>query len=160
MLENGKPIVINFDTNEMGRILMNVKVLKGDLLSHKTVRFKLDTGADYTVIARETLKDLGYTDEFLRSCPKDKYPATMADGTKVQLYYIPNVSIMFKEREIQNCRIYFSLDAKMRTLFGCNILKFFNYTVNYDSSEILLQERSTLPKLAEGEQPIQVYEIG
>ena len=159
-MKKGKTIVLDFETNEMGSIWVELNVLRGDFLSHENVNFKFDTGADYTVIAVETLKDLGYTDDFLRSCPKDKYPATMADGSKVQLYYLENVSIMFKEREIQSCRIYFSLNAKMRTLFGCNILKFFNYTINYDSAEIFLYERSTLPQLSEGEQPIQIYEIG
>jgi len=159
-LKKRKTIILDFETNEVGRILIDVKVLTGNSLSHKTVKFRLDTGADYTIIGMDTLRHLGYTDEFLHSCPKEKYPATAANNTKVQLHYLENVSIMFNEREIQGCRIYFSPNAKMRNLFGCNILKYFNYMINYDFAEILLQERSTMPQLSEGEKPIQVYEIG
>ncbi|MDR2167129.1 MAG: retroviral-like aspartic protease family protein [Clostridiales bacterium] len=154
-----RPIIIHFDDCDLGRVIIRADVLRGDSLSHGPVRFKLDSGSDFTIVNYDDLKDLGYTDEFLRNCPKHTNIATAAEGSSITLRYLSNISIMFEDREIQGCRIYFSLEAGMRNLFGNDILKYFNREINYDMGEMRLNQRAAQPLLAAGQAPLQIYSL-
>jgi hypothetical protein len=151
-------ITIPFESSNLGRVDFDVSVMTGDLKSFKAVRFKLDSGSDFTTIDCEDLHSLGYTNEFLKYCPSHACTALTASGD-IQLQYIKNVTIKFGDREIQGCRIYFALDTQLRSLFGSDILKYFNRNINYDDELLHLTQRKKMPLLSEGETPLQIYTV-
>ena len=96
----------------------------------------------------------------MKSCPCHPNGASLAMGEKkIPLQYITNVSIKFEDRELQHCRVFFAFGTSLRSLFGSDILKYFNYEVNYDRGELLLSQTAKTPALAKGETPIQIYSI-
>jgi hypothetical protein len=155
-----RPIIIPFDPNKYGQVWVYANVLAGDRKSLKMIEFKLDSGSDLTTLSCDDLSKLGYTDEFLRSCPFHKSGAVGAsDEIKLTLQYITNVSIKFEDRELQGCRVYFSLGTSLRSLLGSDILKYFNREINYDTGELRLTQTSRKTQLSEGEVPIQIYTL-
>jgi len=151
-------IIIPFEFNSLGRVDFNANVMTSDFKSFKGVRFKLDSGSDFTTIDSKDLYNLGYTREFLENCPFHHLSATTA-SSNIRLQYIKNISIKFSEREIQNCRIFFALDSQLRSLFGSDILKYFNWGVNYDKRVLQLDKAENMPALSEGEEPLQIYTV-
>ncbi|MCL1999018.1 MAG: retroviral-like aspartic protease family protein [Turicibacter sp.] len=153
------PIVINFENDESGRIMFDLKMLKANLLDHDLVRFKFDTGADLTVISCEDLTRLGYTHEFLQNCPEYmKKPVYTANGERVYLKYISNISIMFGDRELQGCDLHFSLKPDLHNLFGTDILRYFDINISYTNSEIYLYKRDEESLTAETSH-LQIYSL-
>ena len=154
------PITIQFIPNNLGRIEFRTQVMTGDRKSLKDVDFKYDSGSDFTTISHKTLKYLGYTDEFLKSCPVHENGANLAmDEKKIPLQYIKNVSIKFGDRELQHCRVFFAMGTGLRSLFGSDILKYFNREINYDTGELKLTERKSEVTLSTGETQIQIYSL-
>ncbi|MCL1819139.1 MAG: retroviral-like aspartic protease family protein [Oscillospiraceae bacterium] len=132
--------------------------MTGDKKSFDTVRFKLDSGSDFTTLSCDDLDNLGYSDECLQSC-KIHGKAYTATSGEVVLQYIENVSIKFGDRELQGCRIFFALGSGMRSLFGSDILKYFNREIDYDKGELRLKRTANPPKLVQDETPIQIYSV-
>jgi hypothetical protein len=154
------PIIIPFTTNELGRVLFDVQVSTADSKSLKTVDFKLDYGSDFTTLSCEALDLLGYSYEYLKNCPlHDKKASLAADEMNVPIQYITNVTIKFGYREIQNCRVFFALDTGLRSLFGTDLLKYFNANIDFDDEVLKLYERRVKPGLAKGEKQIQICSI-
>jgi len=154
------PITISFTPNNLGRIVFLAQMMTGDRKNLNDVLFKLDTGSDFTTISCDDLDRLGYSPEYLKSCPRHEVRASLAsDELRVPLQYIPNVSIKFGERELQHCRIFFALGTKLRSLFGTDILKYFKMEICYDIGEFKLTKREEKPLLSTGETPIQIYSI-
>ena len=149
-------INIPFNFNNLGRVEFAATVMTSDCKSFGGVRFKLDSGSDFTTISCNELYNLGYTRTFLESCPLHHIKASTA-SSDIRLQYIKNISIKFGEREIQNCRIFFALDAQLRSLFGSDILKYFNWGVNYDKKVLQLDKATYVPTLSEGEEPLHIY---
>ena len=85
-------------------------------------------------------------------------PITIEDMI-LPLQYIENVSIKFDDRELQGCRVFFALGTNLRSLFGSDILKYFNREINYDSGEFRLTKLHSAPLLMPGEKPIQIYSV-
>ena len=154
-----QPIVVAFPVTALGRVEFDAEVMTGDKMSLNTVTFKLDSGSDFTTLSCEDLFLLGYDDAYLRKC-KFHNPALAAGGSSVTLQYIEDVSIKFGDRELQGCRVFFALGTKLSSLFGSDILKYFNYSVNFDVGELTLSKTSIAPKLAKDEKPIQIYSLG
>ena len=120
----------------------------------------MDSGSDFTTLSCEDLSLLGYSQEILRSCPfHGNEPSTAFSDTKPHLRYMTNISIKFGDRELQNCRIFFALDTKLKSLFGSDILKYFNREVNYDEGKLYLRKRIVEPELSRDETPIQIYSL-
>lgn len=154
------PIIIPFEPNSLGRVEFTAHVMTGDRKSLKKVDFKLDSGSDFTTVSCDDLDRLGYTQEYLKSCPHHGGGATLAmDENRTPLQYITNVSIKFGDRELQHCRVFFALGTSLRSLFGSDILKYFNREVCYDTGELRLLERKDKPQLSTGETPIEIYSI-
>jgi hypothetical protein len=153
-------IIIEFIPNNLGRVTFLAEVMTGDFKSFKDIEFKLDSGSDFTTINSDELLDIGYTRNFLEKCPFHSGSASTADESNLfPLQYISNVSIKFGSRELQCCRVFFALDSKLKTLFGSDVLKYFNRDVNYDTGTLRLKERINKPQLSEGETPLQVYSL-
>ncbi|MCL2004227.1 MAG: retropepsin-like domain-containing protein [Oscillospiraceae bacterium] len=131
--------------------------MTADRKSFVDITFKLDSGSDFTTLSCEDLDALGYSKEHLHSC-KVFGKASTASG-EVDLQYIENISIKFGDRELQGGRIFFALETEMRSLFGSDILKYFNREINYDKCELRLNKTENPPGLAQGETPIQIYSV-
>jgi hypothetical protein len=155
-----QPIVIPFTSHGLGRVVFGADVLTSDRKSLDSVEFKLDSGSDFTTLSCDDLKKLGYTQEYLQGCPIHTNEVSGAtEETTFRLQYMDNVSIKFGIRELQGCRIFFALGTKLRSLFGSDILKYFNWEVDNDEGELRLAQRATFPELADGEEPIQIYTL-
>jgi hypothetical protein len=150
-------IVITFAPTSLGRVEFDAEVMTADRLSLDTVKFKLDTGSDFTTLSLADLHLLGYSDTFLQSCPV--FGEAITPAGEVTLQYIEHISLKLGDREIQDCRIFFALGSPMRSIFGCDILKYFNYAVDFDKGEFLLNKTDRVPALSFGETPIQIYSI-
>ena len=154
------PIVIPFDINNLGRVEFDLDVMTGDRKTLGTVEFKLDSGSDFTTISCDDLETLGYTIDYLKSCPfHQRKASTASDEYRLPLQYITNVSIKIGTRELQGCRIFFALNTKLRSLFGSDILKYFNWEVSYEKGELKLTELESKPLLSEGETLIHIYSL-
>jgi len=159
MLES-REISIPLNTNELGRVEIYVDVSARDGKSFGRINFKVDSGSDFTIINTKDLLRLGYTFDFLRSCSFHSNPAkAVSSDFRLKLQYIPNITIKFGQREIQGCRIFFSLDKSLSNLLGCDILKYFNWNISYDNCTLSLTERGTKPPLAMGETPVHIYSL-
>ena len=62
------PIVITFTKISTGRIEFNADIMTADRLSFDTIRFKLDTGSEFTTLSHADLIQLGYEYDYLRKC--------------------------------------------------------------------------------------------
>ncbi|MCL2087004.1 MAG: retropepsin-like domain-containing protein [Oscillospiraceae bacterium] len=154
------PMIIPFTPNNLGRVEFDANVMTGDRKSLKKVRFKYDSGSDFTTINCDDLRRLGYSEEFLKSCPHHSDGATLATNeNRTSLQYITNVSIKFGDRELQHCRVFFALGTSLRSLFGSDILKYFNREICYDTGELRLLELKTAPQLSPSEVPIEIYSM-
>ncbi|MCL1886270.1 MAG: retropepsin-like domain-containing protein [Dehalococcoidia bacterium] len=136
---------------------MAIDVMTADRLSFESVLFKLDTGSEFTTLSSKDLDLLGYTVAFLQSC-KVYGNASSAAGNVV-LQYIDDVSIKLGDREIQGCRVFFARGSQLHSLFGSDILRYFNYSVNYDTGELQMSLAAKAPKLAQGEPQLHIYSL-
>jgi len=152
-------IKIPFFSSNLGRIDFVAQVMTADRKTFFDVDFKLDSGSDFTTLSCNDLYKLGYTRDFLRQCPYHKHPVTTASNT-IHLQYLENISIKFEEREIQGCRIFFATETSMRSLFGSDILKYFNWSVNYDEGLFQMTKTTRTPQLSKEEQPLHIYDVG
>jgi len=154
------PITIKFDPSNLGRVVFLAQVMTGDRKTFDDVFFKLDSGSDFTTLSCDDLEVLGYESGFLEACPYYGVNAsTASEDLILPLQYIDNVSIKFGDRELQGCRVFFALGTRLRSLFGSDILKYFNREINYDSGELQLTKLHTTPLLLPGEKPIQIYSV-
>jgi hypothetical protein len=155
-----QPISVPFTPSGLGRVEFTAGVSTADRKSFYSVNFKLDSGSDFTTISCNDLIKLGYTQDFLQNCPLYANEASTAtEELKLQLRYITDVSLKFGDRELQGCRIFFAPDTELRSLFGSDVLKYFNWEVNYDESKLKLTQRASVPALTLGEKPIQIYNL-
>jgi hypothetical protein len=155
-----KTIVIPFNLTASGRVIFPVDVMTGNGKSFNRINFLLDSGSDFTTISHNELLKLGYTQEFLDSCLYHKTIASTASEARVlKLQYIDNISIKFGDRELQGCRIFFANRTRLRSLFGNNILKYFNREINYDKRELRLEKTAVLPLLSADEGAVHIYEV-
>ena len=152
------PFKIGFTPSGLGRVEFRADVMTADRMSLRSILFKLDTASDFTTLSLTDLKRLGYTQEQLQECKIFEGSASTGGGD-LELRYIENVSIKFEDREIQNARVFFAPKTKLRSLFGCDILKYFNFSVDYDNGSLMLSKASKSPALSQGETPIQIYSI-
>ena len=153
-------IIVPFSSDGLGRVEFPAFISTGNRLSLEAVRFKLDSGSDFTTLSYDDLLDLGYTHKFLQGCPHhSNLVSTASENLNLRLQYISDISIKFGDRELQGCRIFFALGTKLRNLFGNDIMKYFNREIDYDAGELRLTQRMTAPELSAGEKLIQIYTL-
>jgi hypothetical protein len=153
-------IIIPFEPSSLGRVVFLAEVMTGDRKTLRDVIFKLDSGSDFTTLSCDDLDVLGYDMEYLKACPHhDTHASTASDDLILPLQFISDVSIKFGDRELQGCRVFFALGTNLRSLFGSDILKYFNREINYDDGELRLLELKNKPSLSSGEKPIQIYTV-
>jgi hypothetical protein len=155
-----QPITIPFIPSNLGRVEFDAEVMTGDRKTFGDVTFKLDSGSDFTTLSCDDLEVLGYEKQYLQACPyHDSHASTASENFVLPLQYVSDVSIKFEDRELQGCRIFFALNTNLRSLFGSDILKYFNREINYDAGELRLHEANNKPVLSSGEKPIHIYSV-
>jgi hypothetical protein len=87
--------------------------------------------------------------------------ATSWSGAESTLRYIEDFSITFGgDRAVRKCRIFFTLESDTSNSLGSDILKYFNYSVDFDKGELTLVKRESEPPLSKGESRLYVYSLG
>jgi len=162
LLDEFEPINIEFKTTSIGRIKFAADVMTADCGTLEPIEFELDTASDFTTLSRADLETLGYTAKQLADCPVHSVQARTGGG-KFTLQYITNVSIKLAGRELQQTRVFFAKEEEYQkllgTLFGVDLLKYFNFAVNYDKGLLTLQKVETLPQLSTGESRVNIYSV-
>lgn len=81
---------------DSGRLVCTVKLKPFDSPILSVFEYKIDTGADFTTISKETLHRLNYTNKWIDENKKlSKGSTTVATGEEIESYYveIPMISI-------------------------------------------------------------------
>jgi len=60
-----EPITIPFEPSGLGRVVFRAYMMTGDRKCLDRIKFKLDSGSDFTTISCRDLDYLGYSQEFL-----------------------------------------------------------------------------------------------
>jgi len=155
-----QPIIIPFTPCNLGRVVFDAQVMAGDMKTFGRVRFKLDSGSDFTTLSCDDIDMLGYDKAFLNARPYHTLSAsTASEDLILPLQYLTDVTIKFENRVLKGCRVFFAMGTGLRSLFGSDILKHFNREVDYDAGELRLLDLNNKPILSPGEKPIQIYSV-
>jgi predicted aspartyl protease len=139
--------------------MLDVDVQPADKIGFIKTQFKFDTGSDFTTLSNYALTDkLGYTDEFLKSCPGHDTPAQTASGEELNFRYIQPVLIRIDGR-MMRCKVFFCLEKSLRNLLGADFIKNFNVSINHDEGELRLSKTVKEPVLADGEKQMQIFPL-
>ena len=160
-----KKIEIDFAPNGLGRVEFEVKIpVIGDRRKHQMfaqVTFKLDTASDFTTLSLRDLKKLGYKLDELKKCDfhiDSKTGERVLVNGRFPIQYMDDFMIIIGQTVIKNVRVFFVTNESenLRSLFGGDITKYFNYTVNSDERRLTLWKMISEPDLIPGEIPIEI----
>ena len=150
---------------ESGRIVCNVKIRPYDSPILRVVEFKIDTGADFSTISKETLHALGYTPYWIDVNKKlMKGTTSVATGEEVKTYNVclPFISIygakgmdypfailLDKEKEIpkptcDGCKYTEAKKFDYRLLLGNDILSCFNINIDRGTGYVHINRLNNL----------------
>jgi len=76
----------NLELNERGIAICEVYFKPYNDITMSFVRFRVDTGADFTTISKRQIYELGYSKEWLQENMKPRQVATLASGEKINTY--------------------------------------------------------------------------
>jgi len=129
--------------------------------------FKIDTGADFSTISKDTLYELGYTDSWInKNKTLMKGITTTATGEEVESYYIripfisvygargkdyPFAILLDRNEELpkptcKGCKHIEAMKFDYRLLLGNDILSCFNINIDRDNNFLYLNRLSNLDK--------------
>jgi len=153
------------DIPEDDRIVCSVKIKPYNTSIVKSYDFKIDTGADFSSISKETLYDLGYSDEWINTNKKlAEGITTTASGEKVESYYVflpfinvygakginyPFGILLDKKEDLPKptctgCKYTTARKLDYRLLLGKDILSCFNIVIDRDNNCIHMTRVSDL----------------
>jgi len=148
-----------------GRIACKVNIRPYDSPILQDIDFKIDTGADFSTISKDTLYDLGYTDEWIDANKKlMKGTTSVATGEEVETYNIhmpfinvygargkdyPFAILMDKEESLpkptcEGCKYTEAKKFDYRLLLGNDILSCFNINIDRDNDCVYMSRLSNL----------------
>ena len=152
---------------ESGRIECRVSIKPYDSLLMKDIKFKVDTGADFSTISKSALRDLGFSDDWIE---ENKEPVatstTVASGEEVVSYNIrlPLINIygiegtdypfgILMDKEVylpkptcKGCGFTEAKKLDYRPLLGNDILSCFKVAIDWDNKVVNLAPQSSLDK--------------
>lgn len=150
---------------ESGRVECRVHIKPYDSHLMRAVRFKIDTGADFSTISKSALHRLGYSSQWIEA---NKNPAvsstTVASGEEIASYYVrlPLINIygvegtdypfgilMDKEEILpkptcKGCEFTTPKKLDYRPLLGNDILSCFRVEIDWNSDVVCLEPQSSL----------------
>jgi len=148
-----------------GRIACKVNIRPYDSPILQDIYFKIDTGADFSTISKDTLYDLGYTNEWIDANKKLlKGTTSVATGEEVETYIVclPFISIygargkdypfaifLDKDEELpkpacEGCKYTVAKKLDYRLLLGNDILSCFNLNIDRDNNCVYMDRLSNL----------------
>ena len=150
---------------ESGRIVCNVKIRPHDSPILRVVEFKIDTGADFSTISKETLYALGYTPNWINENKKlMKGTTSVATGEEVKSYniHLPFVNIygakginypfailLDKDKDLpkptcDGCKYTEAKKFDYRLLLGNDILSCFNVIIDRENNYVHINRLNNL----------------
>ena len=150
---------------ESGRIECEVHIKPYDSHLMRAVRFKIDTGADFSTISKSTLNMLGYSTQWIETNKKpSESSTTVASGEEIMSYYVrlPLVNIygvegtdypfdilMDKEEYLpkptcKGCEFTKQKKLDYRPLLGNDILSCFIVEIDWKSGIVNLEPQNSL----------------
>jgi len=150
---------------DSGRIICEVYIKRYDSPLMQAIEFKIDTGADFSTVSKDTLLRLGYTTDWIDKNKKiSKQPISVASGEEIESYYInlPKINIygiegtdypfgilMDKSSEYpkpscKGCKYTEAKKFDYRMLLGNDILSCFKTEIDWDNNSINLERRRSL----------------
>ena len=131
-----------FNFAEHGRVYMFIDVKPLDDTTMRSVRFKVDTGADVSTISKQALADLGYGADWIKDNAvvfkdEDEDKPTTATGEKIDAGYIrlPLINILGYEDKLWPFQIIMHENQDFRNLLGRDLLTGFNYSFDNDADK-------------------------
>ncbi|MCL2170502.1 MAG: retroviral-like aspartic protease family protein [Defluviitaleaceae bacterium] len=130
-------LVKEIPIDETGFVIIEVYIKPKNSTTMKCVKFKVDSGANFTTISSDKLFELGYDEEWIKSGKKLTGSArpTVANGKFLDDCYevvLPEINIGgFVGR---NWHFLTSPTETFRLLFGTNSMKFFNWNFDYENT--------------------------
>jgi len=124
-----------------GRAICVIAIKPSNDVEMKNLRFKLDTGADYSTLPKRYLYELGYDDLWISENAKQKDGVTTtASGMPIDAHTIQLPLINFYGYEAINWPFAILLDPEedFRALLGLDLLGGFNFTFDNDSDSLIL----------------------
>ena len=126
-----------FDFSERGRVYIQIHIKPQDDSTLAPVRFKVDTGADFTAVSKLALISLGYDMDWIRNNAvtfRDGEKPMTASGDTIDAGYIqlPLVNILGYEGKHWPFQIIMNEKQDFRNLLGRDLLTGFNYWFNND----------------------------
>ena len=147
-----------------GRIECRVHIKPYDANLMKSIRFKVDTGADFSTISKSALYELGYADDWIEyNKQASTGTTTSASGETLESYFVrlPIINIfgiegvdypfgilLDKEENLpkpscRGCEYTTGKKLDFRSLLGNDILTCFNISINRESnSAVFLPQKS------------------
>jgi clan AA aspartic protease (TIGR02281 family) len=142
--------VLLFNIRDSGRVYVNLFVpvksvsSSGEKIDGKQVLFKIDTGADITVMDREDFKSLGFSDEDLIMNSVGSCKMTFANGSYGLGHKIMFDTIMLGGIVIHNFEITCPADVVLtNNLIGLDFLNWF--VTKRDPGEMKYEMTATIP---------------
>ena len=148
-----------------GRVVCNVKIRPYDSPIMRSFEFKIDTGADFSTVSKDTLYTLGYTDEWINDNKKPaKGSTTVATGEVIESFYVelplvniygvrgrnyPFYILMNKDEDLQKptckgCKYTEAKKLDYRLLLGNDILSCFKIIIDRDNGWVDMERRVNL----------------
>jgi len=126
--------MIEIAFGEQARVFVPIFIKPLHGVTMLPIDFKIDTGADFTTIAKAELRDLGYGDAWIARNTEGIGSATTASGdhVKIGVVRIPMFNLFGYEALNWPFSILLDENKDFRNLLGRDLLSGFNYTFNND----------------------------
>ena len=133
-----------FNFENYGRVFLIIDIKPLIENTMKSVRFKVDTGADKSTISKYTLNELGYDYDWIKNNAitfKEEDKPTTASGERVNAGYIqlPLINILGYEGKYWPFQIIVDEDKDFRNLLGRDLLTGFNFSFNNDEDTFKIE---------------------
>jgi hypothetical protein len=130
---------IQFELREQGRAILPLYLIPSDGTVMLPVEMKVDTGADFTVLSKVALEDLGYDYDWImkNAITGEKYNDTTAAGDTeiVGIIQFPLLNLLGYEVKMWPFRVIMAKDRDFRNLLGRDLLAGFDYTMRNSTKQ-------------------------
>lgn len=130
-----------FRLREHGRAYLPIYIKRSIDQTMMPVRFKVDTGADVTTISKVTLRNLGFTKEWIEAHIVKRTQIITATGDVIEsaIIQIPVLNLLGYEAKNWTFSILLEEKRDLKNLIGRDLLSGFNYKIDNDRDLIEIE---------------------
>ena len=134
--------MMQFNFSEFSRVYIPINFKPFDSQTMKPYRFKVDTGADSTVMSKEYLYSLGYSYNWLIENMIIRGDVELANKTTVEagILQFPVLNILGYECKNWPIMIVVEDGKDFRNLLGRDLLAGFNYNFDNDKKKFFIEK--------------------